>query len=75
MRPLPFWLMRADVSVRPYLQKRTHLPYSVIIVYYSFDFGIVTLFAFVLEEKEYLCWLFLVDLLYHLTATTQLAPF
>ena len=66
MRTAAVLAMLADVSVRPYLQKRTHLPYSVIASYYSLHFDIVTLFAYVLKEKENLCWLFLVDLLYHL---------
>ena len=66
MRTAAVLAMLADVSVRPYLQKRTHLPYSVIASYYSLHFDIDTLFAFESQEKENLCWLFLVILLYHI---------
>ena len=43
------------------------LPYSVIILYYPFDFVLIALFVFASEEKEEIVWLYLLLLLYHLT--------
>ena len=74
MRPPPFWLFKPTSAYARYSEAHA-LAIAVIILYYSLDLDSETLFAFVSQEKEYLCWLFLVDLLYHLTATTQLAPF